>query len=161
MPSVNFFLGLSLQSKNYLLFCYHCIGYTSISVNEIKALPMNKLIISIALTSFVLAGCAQKAETISPTYISPLAYQGYSCKQIVEEASRVTSKVSEISGVQNKKASDDAVATGVALVLFWPAAFFIKGDKQTAAELGRLKGELEALEKTSIQKKCGIVFERA
>jgi len=45
--------------------------------------------------------------------------------------------------------------------VFWPAAFFIKGDKETAAQLARLKGELEALEKISIQKKCGITFERA
>jgi hypothetical protein len=29
----------------------------------------------------------------------------------------------------------------MALVLFWPAAFTIKGDGQTAAELARLKGE--------------------
>jgi hypothetical protein len=32
------------------------------------------------------------------------------------------------------------------------AAFFIKGDKQPAAEPGHLKGELESLEQTSIQK---------
>ncbi|KAJ02781.1 hypothetical protein [Sulfitobacter mediterraneus] len=118
--------------------------------------------ISAALIGVVsLAGCAQKAEDVTATYISPMAYQSYSCKQIAQEASRVSGRVGELSGVQNKKASDDAVATGIALVVFWPAAFFIKGDKQTAAELGRLKGELEALEQASIRKKCGIVFKRA
>lgn len=111
--------------------------------------------------ALVLAGCAQKAEQVTATYASPLAYQSYSCGQVAQEASRVSARVGELSGVQNKKASDDAVATGVALVVFWPAAFFIKGDKQTAAELGRLKGELEALEKVSVQKNCGIVFQRA
>jgi hypothetical protein len=50
------------------------------------------------------------------------------------------------------------VATGVALVLFWPAAFFIKGDGPAAAELGRLKGEYEALERVSNQKRCGLRF---
>lgn len=118
--------------------------------------------ISAALIGVVsLAGCAQKAEDVTATYISPMAYQSYSCKQIAQEASRVSGRVGELSGVQNKKASDDAVATGIALVVFWPAAFFIKGDKQTAAELARLKGELEALEQASIRKKCGIVFKRA
>lgn len=118
--------------------------------------------ISAALIGVVsLAGCAQKAEDVTATYISPMAYQSYSCKQIAQEASRVSGRVGELSGVQNKKASDDAVATGIALVVFWPAAFFIKGDKQTAAELARLKGELEALEQTSIRKNCGIVFKRA
>ncbi len=75
----------------------------------------------------------------------------------MQEASRVRVRVGEITGVQNKKVSDDAVATAI----FWPAAFFIKGDKQAAAELGRLKGELEALEKTSIAKNFGIKFERS
>jgi hypothetical protein len=51
--------------------------------------------------------------------------------------------------------------TGAAIVLFWPAAFFVKGDGQTAAELGRLKGEFEAIEQASIQKNCGLRFQRA
>jgi hypothetical protein len=40
--------------------------------------------------------------------------------------------------------------TGAAIVLFWPAAFFVKGDGQNAAELARLKGEFEAIEQASI-----------
>ena len=45
-------------------------------------------------------------------------------------------------------------------MIFWPAAFFIKGDGASAAELGRLKGEFEALEKASIEKRCGLKFDR-
>ena len=48
---------------------------------------------------------------------------------------------------------------GIAIVVFWPAAFFIKGDGHTAAELGRLKGEFEAVEKASIEKTCGLRFQ--
>jgi hypothetical protein len=62
--------------------------------------------------------------------------------------------------VQDERASGDAVATGVAIVLFWPAAFFIKGDGANAAELGRLKGVFEALERASNEKGCGLRFER-
>lgn len=50
--------------------------------------------------------------------------------------------------------------TGVALVLFWPAMFAVGGDGQTAAELARLKGEMDAIEQTSIARNCGIKFER-
>jgi hypothetical protein len=39
--------------------------------------------------------------------------------------------------------------------------FFIGGDKQNAAELARLKGEMDAIEQTSIRKKCGIQFRQA
>jgi hypothetical protein len=63
-------------------------------------------------------------------------------------------------GSQDAKARNDAVATGVGLVLFWPALFFIKGDSTTAAEVSRLKGEMEAIEQASVRKECGIQFRR-
>ena len=90
-----------------------------------------------------------------------MMYQSYNCSQIEQEARRVSARTAQIAGVQDKKASNDAVATGVALVLFWPAAFFIGGNKENASELGRLKGELEALERASIEKKCNITFRSA
>ena len=52
------------------------------------------------------------------------------------------------------------MATTVGVVLFWPALFFIAGDGPKAAELGRLKGEMDAIESAAIQKKCGIQFKR-
>ncbi len=48
---------------------------------------------------------------------------------------------------------------GVGLVLFWPTLFFLEGgDGPEAAEYARLKGERDAIEKVSIQKKCAIEF---
>jgi hypothetical protein len=44
--------------------------------------------------------------------------------------------------------------------VFWPALFLIGGDKQGAAELARLKGEMDAIEQASIRKRCGIQFQR-
>lgn len=63
-----------------------------------------------------------------------------------------------MAGIQDSKSTNDAVAMGVGLVLFWPSLFFIKGDGQTAAELSRLRGEFEALEQVSIQKNCNHQF---
>ncbi len=54
---------------------------------------------------------------------------------------------------QNDIATNDAVAMGVGLILFWPALFFIDSDDR-AEEVGRLKGEVKALEQASIQKDC-------
>ena len=108
----------------------------------------------------MLAGCADKSNNVAASYVSPIQYQGYSCRQLAEEAGRVTARAAQLSGVQDKNASNDAVATGVALVVFWPAAFFIGGNKENAAELGRLKGELQAIESISIQKNCGISFQK-
>jgi hypothetical protein len=48
-----------------------------------------------------------------------------------------------------------------AIIAFRPAAFFVQGDKQTAAELARLKGEMDAIEQASIRKQCGVQFQHA
>lgn len=106
----------------------------------------------------VLAGCASSANEITAQYVSPIQYQTYTCQQIGLEAERISHRAAQLAGVQDDKATNDAVAMGVGLVLFWPSLFFIKGDGQTAAELGRLRGEFEALEQASIQKNCGIQF---
>ena len=44
-------------------------------------------------------------------------------------------------------------------LIFWPAAFFVGGDKQTAAELAQMKGQMVAVEQASNAKKCGIQFQ--
>lgn len=114
----------------------------------------------VALLLFVIlcAGCASSSSDIQPQYVSHLQYQHLSCQQIGAEAQRVSRRVAEVSGTQDEKASSDAVATGIALVVFWPAAFFVKGDGPAAAELGRLKGEFDAIEKVAIEKRCGLQF---
>lgn len=48
--------------------------------------------------------------------------------------------------------------TTVSLILFWPAAFFLKGDGAAAAEVARLKGEMQAIEQVNRVKNCGIKF---
>jgi hypothetical protein len=75
------------------------------------------------------------------------------------EGQRVSARAAELTGTQTQKANNDAVAMGVGLVLFWPALFFIKGDKETAGELGRLKGELDAIQQASVANNCGITIQ--
>ncbi|HMF22723.1 MAG TPA: hypothetical protein VKG24_11435 [Pseudolabrys sp.] len=105
--------------------------------------------------------CASYSEKVPATYVSPMIYENMSCKQIAEEASRVSRRAAEAAGVQDSQATKDSVVTGVAIVVFWPAAFFVGGDRGTAAELGRLKGEMDALEQASSKKNCGIQFRKS
>ena len=77
------------------------------------------------------------------------------------EAQAISAKAAELSGAQDQKRTNDAIATGVAIVVFWPAAFLVGGDGQVAAQLAQLKGQLNAVEQASIQKKCGIQFRQA
>ena len=111
--------------------------------------------------SCALAGCASKSNEIAAAYVSPLQYENLTCPQIAEEAQRVSQRAAIAAGAQDSQASKDAVSTAVAVVIFWPAAFFIGGDKGNAAELARLKGEMDAIEQASIRKNCGIKFRQA
>jgi hypothetical protein len=105
-----------------------------------------------------VAGCAKSADNVTGSYISPLQYQNYSCQQLGEEAQRISARVAQSSGVQDQKRTNDQVATTAAIILFWPAAFLVGGDDQNTAELARLKGEFESIEKVSIQKNCNLQF---
>ena len=88
-----------------------------------------------------------------------IQYQSYTCAQLAEEAQRVSSAAATATGVQDKQATNDAVALGVGFVIFWPSLFFIGGDKVNAAQLAHLKGEMDAIQEASIQKKCGFQFQ--
>ena len=110
------------------------------------------------LAAAFVAGCASSSSEIRPSYVSPLQYSHLSCKQIGAETERISRRASELAGVQDANRTSDAWTTAGAIILFWPAAFFVKGDGQAAAELGRLKGEFDALERVSIEKNCGLQF---
>jgi hypothetical protein len=64
-----------------------------------------------------------------------------------------------LSGAQDSQRTKDGRTTAAAVVIFWPAAFLVGGDKQTAAELAQMKGQMIAVEQASIQKNCGIQFQ--
>ena len=118
-----------------------------------------KRIIATAAVAALVAGCAQDPKDIQASYTSPILYQNLNCDQLAQEGQRVSSKAAELTGTQTQKASGDAVAMGVGLVLFWPALFFIKGDKETASELASLKGQMDAIQQASIMKNCHITVQ--
>jgi hypothetical protein len=113
-----------------------------------------------AAASLSVAACASRSEDVGAAYTSPIAYQSYSCKELGMEAQRVSSAAAVAAGVQDSQHTKDAVATTAAIVIFWPAAFFVGGDNAKTAELSRLKGQMQAIEEASIGRKCGINFQR-
>ena len=101
---------------------------------------------SALVLSVAIAGCASSPEQVGAAYVSPVAYQGMTCQALAQEKNRVATKLNEAHAAQSAAASGDSAKMAVALVLFAPAALFISGDKSTAAELGRLKGEHQTIE---------------
>jgi hypothetical protein len=116
-------------------------------------------VLGIVALGAALGACASSSADITPAYISPVMYQQYDCQQLAQEAAAVSTRAASLSGVQDSKRTNDGVATAAAIVIFWPAAFFVGGDKQTAAELAQMKGQMVAIEQASIAKKCGIQFQ--
>jgi hypothetical protein len=118
---------------------------------------MKKLIVGLLAVN-LLVGCATASKDIASTYVSPLQYQTYSCEQMKAESSRIGMRLSEISGSLDSAASNDKVLVGVSLILFWPAALALGGNKAQEAEYARLKGEYDTLGKEMIVRKCpGVV----
>lgn len=106
-----------------------------------------------ACAAMTLCACATAPGNIQAEYISPLQYQSYSCEQLAQESQRIGQQVATVTGQQQQKANNDALATGVGVVLFWPALFFLAGgDHKT--ELAHLKGENDAIQQAAIQKNC-------
>lgn len=116
-----------------------------------------KRILLVGCACLSLSACASQPSSIPASYVSTVQYKSYDCDQIAAEMEAVTRRVTELHGGLKKKADNDAVQMGVGLVLLWPVLFALEGgDGADAAEYGRLKGEMQALEKAAIQKKCDI-----
>lgn len=120
---------------------------------------MKSKLVTATIVVGILSSCATKPSDIDAAYVSPTLYSNLSCDQLKREATEVSARAIAASGAQEKKATNDAVAVGVGLVLFWPALFFAKGDGAQAAEVSRLKGEMLAIERASKEKNCGIQFQ--
>ncbi len=110
------------------------------------------------LVSFtLLGGCATASKDVATSYVSPTQFQAYDCSQLSAEAQRLQVRYTELGGRLDQAASNDKTITGVGLILFWPALFALGGTKAQEAEYGRLRGEYEAVQQASIQKKCGVL----
>jgi hypothetical protein len=113
-----------------------------------------KKVATVASAVIILAGCATASKDISSTYISPMQYQPYDCEQLASETQRIQVRVNQLGGRLDEAAANDKAITGAGALLFWPALFALGGTKEQEAEYARLKGEYDAVQQSSIMKKC-------
>lgn len=116
-----------------------------------------EMVFVLGTVSLVLIGCAKNPDKIQGTYVSASTYSHLSCQQMVEERNALVNKVNELSGAQRKEATEDAVATGVAIVLFWPAALFLADGGGNETQIANLKGHYEAITIAFDKKGCKAV----
>ncbi len=113
-----------------------------------------KKTISVSILSVILFGCSTASKDIVPNNVSPLTYANYDCDQLRLEMIRISTEVNSMAGKLDKNRANDNITTTAGAILFWPALFFIGGTKEQEARYAQLKGEYNAIEQVSIQKKC-------
>ena len=109
-----------------------------------------------SFSSMIMGGCATKGENVSAAYVPASIYSTYSCQQIAHELMTVGVKAAELSGQMDDAAGKDTALVAVGLVLFWPALFFVGGDKGKEAQLAQLKGQRDTLMTASSAKGCNL-----
>ncbi|MDB5432914.1 MAG: exported protein of unknown function [Caulobacter sp.] len=122
---------------------------------------MSKLIASgrnaaaLIVCASVLTACATASEDVAPTFQPAAVYENMTCEQIAKEVADVSQRAAEVAGKQDRKRQMDQAATGVGVLVFWPALFLLAtpGHKR---ELGELKGKYEALNRAAETKHCKL-----
>ena len=116
---------------------------------------MKKIAAAALCAALALGACATHPNDIKAQYVSPMMYANYTCDQLREENYRVISRVTELTATQRRRSNNDKAAMAVGVVLFAPALLFMmNGDN--ADEIGRLRGEYDAIQQAGTQKSCGL-----
>ncbi|AAV95315.1 hypothetical protein KQ247_19125 [Ruegeria pomeroyi] len=111
---------------------------------------------AILAISGLVAGCAQQPNQVAASYVSPSTYDGRSCANLLQERNEIVGRVNQLTSEQKEAATTDAVLTGVALVVFWPAAIGLAATKDNATALSAAKGNYDAITAKMTQKGCAL-----
>ena len=117
----------------------------------IKTLGKSALIVVLGIS---VSGCAQRASSIEPEYVSPITYEKYSCGKLHGEMNRVAARVKKISDNQDGLAVKDAMVTTVGALVFLPALVFLAAGDDHKPEIARLKGEYKTIREVAQKKQC-------
>ena len=109
----------------------------------------SSIIVSIGGITLFTTSCATKPESIAPAYVSHMGYSQYDCEQLAGEQARLVTALSTSSDAQRKARTNDTVG----VILLGLPVSSLSGSNQ-ASNISRLKGELEAIQKSMVLKNC-------
>lgn len=107
-----------------------------------------KKLIYVALTLAVLGGCATRPESIPASYVSHEKYMGNDCVRLATYMADARADLQKFSAMQDTKANMDAASVFFVLI---PASK-LTGD--SAADVAKFKGEVEAIETAQVKTGC-------
>lgn len=106
-----------------------------------------------------VSACATNPNKIAASYVSPMKYENYDCQQVAVEQAGIEERTNVLYHNLKSRNNSDKWMMGVGLLVAWPALLFMKGNNSAEnAEYAQLKGNYDALQHTSIEKKCGLAF---
>lgn len=113
-----------------------------------------KLALVLLSASFGMQGCTTTSKNVPARYVPPTQYQAYSCKQLAVEFQRTQTRIEEIAGQLDQKASKDQLVGAIGAVVFFPVLLMLGGSPQLENDYASLVGEAEAMQQAAFQKKC-------
>lgn len=96
----------------------------------------------------------QKTSIVEPTYVSPVKYEKYSCKQISEEIEKINQRAVALAGELKDTDASNRNMMGIGPIFFLAAAASSSATEDEKAELSKLNGEYNALKTVAKRKKC-------
>lgn len=106
-----------------------------------------------ALTvTILLSACATPPNDIKATPIATNAYSGKSCSQLDAELYKQNSDLAPLLAKQQKTSDNDAA--GVFIIGLPVGSMGESNTKQREADIAKMKGELDAIQKARVAGKC-------
>ncbi len=109
---------------------------------------------ALAIAALVLPGCATRPDNVVASSVSSSRYADRTCKSLSRELDEVQDALRVQSAKLNDKANQDAVVTGVGVILFWPVLFALGNNAGLEGDVARLKGEEQAIRRQMREADC-------
>lgn len=106
------------------------------------------------IAALLLPACATRPENVAATHVSSSRYSERTCKSLARELDEVQDALRAQSVKLDNKATQDAVVTGVGVILFWPVLFALGNNAGLEGDVARLKGEEQAIRRQMREQDC-------
>ena len=113
-----------------------------------------KSVAALSIAAVLLPGCASRPDNVVASHVSSSRYADRTCKSLARELDEVQDALRAQSAKLNDKATQDAVVTGVGVILFWPVLFALGNNAGLEGDVARLKGEEQAIRKQMREADC-------
>ena len=108
----------------------------------------------VTLAASLVPACATRPDNVVASHVSSSRYADRTCKSLARELDEVQDALRAQSAKLNDKATQDAVVTGVGVILFWPVLFALGNNAGLEGDVARLKGEEQAIRKQMREADC-------